>query len=211
MTREKFQTKCYEAYQLQWMIGYGASLTEFLNTITGVACETMGTDTDCSVISSENELTDLIQNSRNSFDDIGFSGSIFVCEDEFLQAEYLDPEYMYDLLSQMPDSKNCKKLWEKFTGLHLPTIHPEYTYQMPIKNGKLDISMNNDPAYPGLDIEYISEKEDMLPKDMLYTRPRVLIENNDGKLRALIWGEHHREDYSIDVEFTCAEDLERSE
>lgn len=209
MTREQFQTKCYEAYQLQWMINHGASLTEFLNTITEAACETMGTDDDYAVISFEKELTDLLQESRDSFDDIGFCGSLFACKDEFLQTEYLNPDYMHHLLSQMPDSENCRKLWADFTGLHEPVIQPERICHMPVRNGTLDITMNNDPDYPGLDIEYVSEKEELLPKDVPYTRPRVLIENHNDKLRALIWGQHDSEDYSVGIEFTCAEDLER--
>ena len=90
------------------------------------------------------------------------------------------------------------------------------TYALPIKNGHLDIRVSVDPDYPGLDIEYISDKENTIADDELVTRPRVLIEQNtefgenvNGGLRALVWGNPHSEDYSESVEFTCIEDLEK--
>lgn len=211
--KKQFEEKCYKAYQLQWMISHGADLSEFLEMITGTACETMAMDHDYSVISSEKELKDLMVKSRRDFDDIGFSGSLFVCKNEFLQAEYLDPYYMMDLLSQMPSGTYCKKMWSEFTGLKLPddseNLQADRIYTVPTKDGDLCITMTTDPDYPGLDIEYISAKEENIPEDTVFTRPRILIENNENILRALIWGNHTSEDYSIGINFTCIEDTER--
>ena len=83
----------------------------------------------------------------------------------------------------------------------------EKAYAVPIKDGYLDIAVTTDPNYPGVDIEYISKKENELDDNKLYVRPRVLIENNEGVLRTLIWGDYNSEDYSDDVDFTCAEDF----
>lgn len=211
--KKEFEEKCYKAYQLQWMMSHGADLSEFLEMITGATCETMATDCDYSVISSEEELKNLMEKSRKDFDDIGFNGSLFVCKNEFLQTEYLDPYYMMDLLSQMPSGACCKKMWSEFTGLKLPddpeNLQADRTYTVPIKDGSLHITMAADPDYPGLDIEYISAKEENIPEDAAFTRPRILIENNENILRALIWGNHTSEDYSIDINFTCIEDTER--
>ena len=89
-------------------------------------------------------------------------------------------------------------------------LEADKTYALPIKNGHLNIRVSADPNYPGLDIEYISDKEDDIPNEGLRTRPRVLIENNEGVLRALVWGDPQSEDYTDDVDFTCVEDLVES-
>ncbi len=80
-------------------------------------------------------------------------------------------------------------------------LNPAATYKLPIKGGYLDIRTSIDPDYPGLDIEFIPDNEDMEndPK----TRPRVLIERPAGtdKLRCLVWGDPKSEDYSECIEF----------
>ncbi len=83
----------------------------------------------------------------------------------------------------------------------------EKAYAVPIKDGYLDIAVTTDSDYPGVDIEYISNKENELDDNKLYVRPRILIENNEGVLRTLIWEDHNSEDYSDDVDFTCVEDF----
>jgi hypothetical protein len=85
-------------------------------------------------------------------------------------------------------------------------LEPGKTYALPIKNGHLDIRVSIDPEYPGLDVEYISDMESEIKTDQLRTRPRVLIENNEGVLRAAIWGNPSSEDYSDNIDFTCVED-----
>lgn len=79
-------------------------------------------------------------------------------------------------------------------------------YALPIKNGHLDIRVSTDPDYPGLDIEYISDIEDHVSDEELKTRPRVLIEESEGALRALIWANPLSEDYSESADFHCLED-----
>ena len=84
-------------------------------------------------------------------------------------------------------------------------LNPTATYRLPIKNGYLDIRASQDPDYPGLDIEYIDDKES---NDDPHTRPRVLIEcpKDTNTLRALVWGDADSEDYDTDVEFETASD-----
>lgn len=85
-------------------------------------------------------------------------------------------------------------------------LDPTKTYGMPIRNGVLRIDISQDPDYPGIDIEFISNTE--IPDEEIFTRPHVLIEapiGEDGKqdnLRTLIWANPKSEDYSDDVEFT---------
>jgi len=89
------------------------------------------------------------------------------------------------------------------------TLDPKETYKLPIKNGYLDISVSQDPDYPGLDIEYVDDKEsEEFADDNIHTRPRVLIEcpNETGNLRALIWSDTKSEDYNTRIEFETASD-----
>lgn len=105
----------------------------------------------------------------------------------------------------------CEKTDDKST--HMSEIDgkivldPTKVYAMPIKNGHLDIRVSTDPSYPGIDIEYISDKEAETPDDKLKTRPRVLVENNENVLRAVVWGDQDSEDYSDAIDFTCLEDM----
>lgn len=153
----------------------------------------------------------LFDAAEEMFQDEGFgSGSLFVCKEEFLNAEYLDAGYMDGLLSVMFDGKNFKHLWERFTGLKLAVTNemlPGVNYTVPIKDGHLDISVSQDPDYPGVDVEYISDKEEKISDDGLYIRPRILVENNENVLRAVVWGDYQSEDYSDEIGFTCIEDL----
>lgn len=78
------------------------------------------------------------------------------------------------------------------------TLDPAKRYALKIKDGYLDIAVSQDPDYPGLDVEYISDKE-----KELQTRPRVLIEcpKDPNTLRCLVWGDPKSEDYSESVDF----------
>lgn len=91
----------------------------------------------------------------------------------------------------------------KCTGV---IMKPGTAYALPIKHGYLDIRVSTDSDYPGIDIEYVSNHEEDLPDDTLCTRPRVLLEVNEGILRAIIWGDPHSEDWSDCVAFECLED-----
>ena len=94
-------------------------------------------------------------------------------------------------------------------------LDPTKMYAIPIRNGFLDIRVSQDPDYPGLDIEYISDKESELSREEIMTRPRVLIENpnpdekdiKDTDLRVLVWGRKDSEDYTDEIVF---DDIDRS-
>ena len=64
--------------------------------------------------------------------------------------------------------------------------------------GYLAIDKSRDPDYSGVDIEFVPDNE----KELLYTRPRVVIEKPKGeKLRCLIWNNKSSEDYSDKIIF----------
>lgn len=60
-----------------------------------------------------------------------------------------------------------------------------------------------DPDYPGIDIEFIPDDEPEIP---LSIRPRILVERpiEEGEhLRALIWSNPAKGDYTEEITFTC--------
>ena len=211
MTKEQFENKCYEAYQLDWMISHGYSLSDYRKLLSELASEYIEEETIEKLPKNAEETENLFDAAEEMFQDEGFgSGSLFACKEEFLNAEYLDAGYMDGLLSVMFDGKNFKHLWERFTGLRLAVTNkllPGVNYTVPIKDGHLDISVSQDPDYPGVDMEYISDKEDKISDDGLYIRPRILVENNENVLRAVVWGDCQSEDYSDEIGFTCIEDM----
>ena len=78
-------------------------------------------------------------------------------------------------------------------------------YGIPMSGGHLRVDVSCDPEYPGLDVEFIPDGEDM--ENDPRTRPRVLVESttntDDGKptLRALVWADAECEDYTEEIEF----------
>lgn len=68
---------------------------------------------------------------------------------------------------------------------------------VPVKGGKLIATPNNDPNYPGIDIEFVPDKE----KDWL-SNPRVTVEYpNDDQLQAIVWEDREKEDSTDTIYF----------
>ena len=96
---KKIQIVAYGKYQLDWMIKHGCSLNDLWKIFTELATQQIEDDPDDIPINgSETELfADML---RNRFlNDVGFSGSLFACMDEFLETEYLNTDYMRELLT----------------------------------------------------------------------------------------------------------------
>ena len=71
-------------------------------------------------------------------------------------------------------------------------------------NGKFDISVCDDPDYPGIDVEYISNENNGKLKEGQLSRPRVLFETPNSysdNLRVLVWADQNSEDYSEEIIF----------
>lgn len=106
MTKEQFENKCYEAYQLDWMISHGYSLSDYRKLLSELASECIEEETIEKLPTNAEETENLFDAAEEMFQDEGFgSGSLFACKEEFLNAEYLDAGYMYGLLSVMFDGK----------------------------------------------------------------------------------------------------------
>lgn len=93
----------------------------------------------------------------------------------------------YDVLPQEVTDKDCIRQPEKAD-----------TIKISMDGGYLAIDKSQNPDYPGIDIEFVPNNE----KELLYTRPRVVIEKPKGeKLRCLIWNNKSSEDYSDKIIF----------
>ncbi len=115
-TIDKFKDECYKAYQLDWMINHGYSLSDYLSAVKEQMAEIMEEEDvpDTDIFNAVNLAADEFEDER------GFgSGSIWVCKDEFLGAEFLDAGYMQRLLATMGDYVNRSRLWEEITGLKI--------------------------------------------------------------------------------------------
>lgn len=211
MSKTEFESRCYEAYKLDWMLAHGYSLKDYLDALMQEDEEARAAE-----VYPEGDTKEIFESLNDSFEERGFSGSLWVCKDEFLGAEFEDEGYMLHLFSLMPNPKEMEDFWRVFYS-HSKTIEP--TIVLPLKEGRLEAFVSVDPDYPGIDIEYISDKEDELEKltGRSFTRPRVLIEapisaetQAHDKLQVVVWNNPESEDYSEPkIEFSCAEDLLR--
>lgn len=73
-----------------------------------------------------------------------------------------------------------------------------------VKGGYLIARKCGDYDYPGIEIEFVSDTEDV-DVDVV-SRPAVLFEyptcyGEDGRLRVLIWDDKYSEDYTREIEF----------
>lgn len=67
-----------------------------------------------------------------------------------------------------------------------------------VKGGYIRAIVNEDPNYPGIDVEFVSDTDDGSEA----SRPRVLMEKPlDGQLRTLIWDDEKNEDYTKEIVF----------
>lgn len=85
-TKISFKKKCYELYQLDWMMSHGYSLQSIFKILKKICCD-------------ESEFTEELNSIEKYLDEQGFNGEIFACEQEFYDNEYQDKDFMKNLLS----------------------------------------------------------------------------------------------------------------
>lgn len=93
-TEEAFKRRCYEMYQLDWLITHGYSIQDVFNVLREGykdGCEDGEIDGSTWCDEDFNYL-------ERYFEDRGLYGEIFVSEDEFYNSEYQDKDYMEYLL-----------------------------------------------------------------------------------------------------------------
>lgn len=79
---------------------------------------------------------------------------------------------------------------------------------VPVKDGQLIATTSTDPNYPGIDIEFIPEKENINHM----SNPRVLVEQttddtDTNYIRAIVWNNPSQEDYSHNIKLYKQEHL----
>lgn len=112
-----FEKKCYEAYKLRWMIAHGDTLQELLDTLGDIAAESVE-DNTMSAATDGDSAKALMDDAHDTFvTDTGFCGSLWVCLEEFLQAEFRDPGYMMGLIELMDDHE---EMWKFYREHYIP-------------------------------------------------------------------------------------------
>lgn len=116
--KEAFERKCYELYQLEWMMSHGYSLNDLYKVMEKSLVE--------SAEDGEMDMNQVASNIRSEFlYEKGFgNGSLFVCKEEFLGAEYQDAAYMKWLFETQVDNEadRLKALYAKYTGKQLSCV-----------------------------------------------------------------------------------------
>ena len=130
-----FIDQCYESYKLDWMISHGYTLRDIMEAITDLAGQSVEEDV-MTIPTNGEEVVSLSNRLVSDFMDIGFgSGSLYVCKDEFLGAEFRDEDYMIGLLSRRMDAEAMISKWRNYTNI---PAKPK-----PLKAGILNISTAN--------------------------------------------------------------------
>ena len=128
INRVKFEKKCYDAYQLDWMISHGHSLNDLYHIQLRYMKEMFDpADFDESEYKDAFSADDLDRSMMQGRDILlyerGFgNGEIFAGKEEFLESEYKDASYMKRLLETMPDSKDMKAKYKEYTGIDVNDI-----------------------------------------------------------------------------------------
>ena len=103
--KRKFEQECYNAYQLDWMISHGHSLSDLYNVWLEYEQEIFDSN-DKEILFDESDLERAMEQARDILlYERGFGESqIFACKSEFLTHEFLDSDYMEHLLVLMPNT-----------------------------------------------------------------------------------------------------------
>ena len=98
--KENFLSDCYEMYRLDWMFTHGVSIADYIETVAEMA--SMRIDDDIFAIPSNGEeAKELVLDAADSAEGFGFYGTAWACQNEFLESEFLDREYMHNLFSRL--------------------------------------------------------------------------------------------------------------
>lgn len=198
--QNKFQNKCYKAYQLDWMMSHGYALDDVIDILTGSLVDQIESDSE--TIESGDSAKNFMQCAREEFEEQGFAyGHMYVCFDEFLKTEYLDAHYMKHLLQNMSDSKGMKAKYAKYTGKQLSAI-PELSVNT--NAGTLNAYPNLDPERPGICI-LLQPKDYDTEIDVCMTEVcqaaeenRTTYDKGPEDVRIICWSNATKQDYTDD-------------
>ena len=204
--KEKFEQECYGAYQLDWMMSHGYSLKDLYGIMAGIASETI--ETDPLLIPEDGDaMGHLMEGCEEQFHDSGFgSGSLYVCKEKFLGAEFLDGDYMRHLLSSMPDPDKKISFWKQEYGkaVHISWNWPRSKFSMETTAGTLLAYESADPGQPGICVMLQPdgyEEEIDLAYISVYQDPEIRTPYNEGPkdVSIMVYGNVYSEDYTEKV------------
>lgn len=114
MLKHEFETKCYEAYKLQWMLEHHVTISELMqscNEIENHILEYEWTD-----MRSIKKLKELPRRAQERFEtDLGFdNGCMWKNKDEFLKCEFTDEKYMRRLFTMMHATPETLEFYTKY-------------------------------------------------------------------------------------------------
>ena len=132
----------YRKYQLDWMISHKLSVNDIYKVV-----KEWSEDPDSNMDSFDKYI-----------EETGFNGSLWVCYDEFLEAEYTDAAYMKYLLTPDEYKKYCKDIKELYPDRKININIPDIT--VVTKKGVIKASVIDDNEYPGIDLSYEGENGD---------------------------------------------------
>ena len=147
---------CYKAYQLDWMLSHGFSLSDLYDAQLEQMQDMfdpgdyVGPDGRPTEDAAFDE-SDLARSMEQARDQVLFGkglegGAIFASMGEFLENEYLDAAYMKGLFSRMPTDRKMAEAWMENTGIGLM---PD-SMSVPTAAGIIRAVKCCDPNNPGI-------------------------------------------------------------
>lgn len=123
--KHEFETKCYEAYKLQWMLEHHVTISELMqscNEIADYILEYEWTD-----MHSMKKLKELPRRAQERFaTELCFdNGSMWKSKDEFVKCEFTDGKYMRQLFTMMHATPETLEFYSKY--FQHKEIHADFT------------------------------------------------------------------------------------
>lgn len=144
MTEEKFRKDVYEAYKLWWMLMHGCTLGDYVNILATANNERISLG-GYPVRTTEKIFDVLVQDAE----DVGFEGSLWVCEDEFFDTDIYNAGEMESIFSVMPFGETYREFWQETYGPDSEGVCEEVV-EVETSAGVLRAYPNTDPDQPGI-------------------------------------------------------------
>lgn len=101
MAKINYKKELYEAYKMLWMLNHGYNLRDLMEGMNDVTYDY-----------DEDDEVDILDTYNSWEMDAGFGGAVWACYKEFLDTEFKDADYVYNLISLMSTDKRDKiKAW----------------------------------------------------------------------------------------------------
>ncbi len=192
--KDAFEQKCYELYQLEWMMSHGYSLDDLYKAMLKYEKEMFDPEDFGDGKFGNGHVFDASDLERSAMEardtflfEQGFGNSqIFANKREFLDVEYQDASYMKWLFETQVDTEaaRLKELYRKHTGRQLSCIAE---LKVHTESGMLKAYRCTDPEHPGIAVMLQPKGHDI--------EIDVTMAESDGKnINIVNWGDATTED-----------------